>query len=250
MSIFYSKSFYDRDYQRTRLSAEAVTTIVSNTFANAGASLRSVIDIGCGRGVWLVEFAARGVQQTLGRDGPWVNNPRLLIAPEHFVETDLSKPFTMSERFDLAMSLEVAEHIDELGAETFVDNLVQLSDTIMFSAAIAGQGGQHHVNEQPLSYWVQKFAQRGYRPVDALRPHIWNNQDICWWYRQNLVFFCRDSSPHLAALERYRDQAPAILDLAHPQGFKEKAKLANLFSPEEYLALWFHRAKQAVFGAQ
>ncbi len=243
MSIFYSKSFYQRDYIRTQRSAEVVTGQLWQAFSRDAAQLHSVIDIGCGRGVWLEEFSKRGVAQIKGRDGPWVLKANPLVTSDNFEATDLAQPFGESSKFDLAMTLEVAEHLDEGRADGFVASLAGLSDTIMFSAAIAGQGGQHHVNEQPLSYWSAKFEAHGFRLIDAIRPLVWSNSDVCWWYRQNIVFFVKETSPFLHRLEALRASAPPIVDLAHPQGFSEKARLANLFSPEEYLGLFADRAR-------
>ena len=246
LSIFYSKSFYQRDYDRTQRSADTVTRLIWQVLTLNSMTLRSVIDIGCGRGVWLDEFSKRGVAHVKGRDGPWVQKANPLVASENFEATDLAKPFCEDLKFDLAMSLEVAEHLDEGKADGFVASLAGLSDTIMFSAAIGGQGGQHHVNEQPLSYWVAKFEGHGFRMIDAIRPHVWNNSDVCWWYRQNIVFFAKDTSPFLPALNALQASAPAIVNLAHPQGFSEKARLANLFSPEEYVGLFVARTRARI----
>ncbi len=236
MSFFYSSRFYDRDFERTSKSAAATVPVLAECLEMGGARpVSSVIDIGCGRGVWLKTF---GAVKIVGRDGPWTKRDRLLIDPANFTATDLSMPFDEPERFDLAMSLEVAEHIDARQADQFVDNLIGLSDTILFSAAIDGQGGQHHVNEQPLTYWAGRFRGRGYELFDVLRPRLWNNPDVCWWYRQNMVVLCNDKSRFRSGLELAVRSSPAILDLAHPAGFSEKARLANLFSPEEYAGKW------------
>ena len=245
MSIFYTTKFYDRDLERTSKSAAAIVPYLISGLTSEGARApQSVIDIGCGRGVWLRCFVDNGVPVIAGRDGPWTRQDRLLIAPDRFTATDLSQPFAPAQRFDLAMTLEVAEHIDAPQADQFVDNLICLSDTIMFSAAIKGQGGQHHVNEQPLSYWHEKFQTRGYRLYDVIRPQFWLNSDVCWWYRQNIVVFCNAQSSYQAGLEAMQHAVPPIVDLAHPTGFTEKARLANIFSPEEYLGLWFARMKR------
>lgn len=247
MSLFYSSRFYDRDYDRTSKSAAAAVPVLLGCLTGAGAAPpASVIDIGCGRGVWLRAF---GAIQVKGRDGPWTKPERLLIDPANFTATDLSRPFTEPQKFDLAMTLEVAEHIDAAQADQFVDNLVGLSDTLLFSAAIGGQGGQHHVNEQPLTYWAEKFAARGFTLFDVLRPRLWSDEGVCWWYRQNMVVLCNEQSRFRPGLIQAAAQNPPILDLAHPIGFTEKARLANLFSPEEYAGLWFARLTKKLRGA-
>lgn len=246
LSIFYSRSFYDRDYVRTTRSAAAIVPFLLKNLGASATAIDSVIDIGCGRGVWLQEFAKSGAVNIKGRDGPWVLNDRLLIPPQSFEQTDLSKPFVEALRYDLAMTLEVAEHIHDENAESFVDNIVRLSDTIMFSAAIEGQGGQHHVNERPLSYWIKLFAERGYQVHDCVRPYFWDDANVCWWYRQNIVIFSNEASRYRDDLSRLESQSPKISDIAHPDGFREKAKLANIFSPEEYVGLWISNLKRKI----
>jgi hypothetical protein len=108
------------------------------------------------------------------------------------------------------MSLEVAEHLPEVHADRFVSLLASLSDEVLFSAAIPGQGGRHHVNEQFPSYWIRKFAAHGFRCFDFLRPMLWGRGDVDVWYRQNVIFF-----------SRYRDlpgelPSPEAYDRVHP----------------------------------
>ncbi|MCI5968659.1 hypothetical protein [Helicobacter sp.] len=93
------------------------------------------------------------------------------------------KPFT------LAQSLEVAEHIDMLYAENFIDLLTSLSDIVLFSAAIPFQPGTHHINCQPPQYWADKFLARGYDCYDILRPKFWCDERIAWWYWQNSFLY-------------------------------------------------------------
>lgn len=248
MTLFYTTKFYDRDYERTSKSAAAVVPyLVDGLVANGAPALQSVLDIGCGRGVWLKAFADAGVDHVEGRDGPWTRTDRLLIPPAQFTVTDLSQTWSSPRRYDLAMTLEVAEHIDASQAEIFVDNIVAVSDTILFSAAIRGQGGQYHVNEQPLSYWLEKFAARGYALYDVIRPRFWNDQAVCWWYRQNIVLLCNDNSPYKYALQAMRGNAGPIIDVAHPQGFAKKAKLASIFAPEEFVGLKIAQFKKRLF---
>lgn len=248
MTPFYTSRFYDRDRERTARSAAATLPVLLDCLTAAGAAPpASVIDIGCGRGVWLSAFGPITVK---GRDGPWTRQDRLLIDPARFTPTDLAGPFSEPEPFDLAMTLEVAEHIDAAQADQFVANLAGLSDTILFSAAIAGQGGQHHVNERPLGYWLDKFARHGFALYDVLRPRLWHNEDVCWWYRQNMVVLARAGSPYRDGLQRAAATNPPLIDLAHPAGFAQKARLANLFSPEEYVGLWLARLGKALRPAR
>lgn len=95
--------------------------------------------------------------------------------------------------FCLAQSLEVAEHLDMFYAENFIDLLTNLSDIVLFSAAIPFQSGTHHINCQPPQYWADKFAARGYDCYDILRPKFWGDEKIAWWYWQNSFLYVHKS---------------------------------------------------------
>lgn len=247
MSIFYTRKFYDRDFERTSRSAGSVVPYLLRLLATGGGP-KSVIDIGCGRGVWLKAFEAAGIADVEGRDGAWTDRSRLLIEAARFQAVDLTGFGKESRRFDLAMTLEVAEHLEQPHAERFVGSMADLSDTILFSAAIPGQGGQHHVNEQRLSYWQDLFQRRDYALFDIIRPQFWDNADVCWWYRQNMVVFANRHSPWWEDLQDESRKRAPIVDLAHPEGFRQKARLANIFSPEEYIGTFSARLKRRVLG--
>ncbi len=90
-------------------------------------------------------------------------------------------------------SLEVAEHIPEQAADTFIDSLTRHGRLILFSAATPGQGGEHHVNEQPPRYWQAKFAARGFQLFDFLRPRLRANKAVYLWYRHNVFVYAHES---------------------------------------------------------
>ena len=149
----------------------------------------SVVDVGCGLGTFLYVFKEHGVLNVLGIDGPWVDRKLLqnYLTEDEFAEKDLEKEFTLDKQYDLVISLEVAEHLSPESADRFVKNLIGAGKLILFSAAIPMQGGQRHVNEQWPTYWEEKFAKHDYVVHDVLRPIFWNNPDIFWWYKQNMV---------------------------------------------------------------
>lgn len=150
---------------------------------------RSVLDVGCGAGAWCRVWGELGVEQVVGVDGEYVDIASLLVPPDWFRSRDLSEPFDLATQFDLVVSLEVAEHVPEAKADVFVDNLVRHGSTILFSAAVPGQGGEFHVNEQPLEYWRRRFAARGYRCFDPLRPLIVHDARVEPWYRYNTLLY-------------------------------------------------------------
>ena len=154
---------------------------------------KSVADVGCGLGTFLNVFLENGVNDLLGIDGRWVDKSKLFIPENYFIEKDLEQKFTVDKKFDLVLCLEVAEHLSGQSSDVLVENLTSLSNIIIFSAAIKNQGGQNHINEQPCSYWVEKFKAHGFIFYDVFREVSWNNPRIDWWYKQNMFLVVRDT---------------------------------------------------------
>ena len=113
------------------------------------------------------------------------------IDPACFVVRDLAQPFRLDREFDLAQSLEVAEHLPAARAAGFVADLVAHAPMVLFSAAPPGQGGEHHINEQPGAYWQALFHQHGYVAIDCLRPLLARDARVPAWYRYNLILYAR-----------------------------------------------------------
>jgi hypothetical protein len=151
----------------------------------------SVLDVGAGLGTWLKVCIDLGVSEVLGIDGEYVDMSRVVIPHECFLRKDLTCLTYSEKRYDLTICLEVAEHLPPESAVQFVDFLTSSSDVILFSAAVPFQGGQGHINERPISYWVKLFEARKYTVYDFIRPQIWNNQSVDWWYRQNILIFSK-----------------------------------------------------------
>jgi len=166
-------------------SAQRVVPVV---LAATGAS--SVVDFGCGQGAWLSVWKSAGLN-VFGVDGPYVNQERLLIDGAEFRPADLAAPIDLGRRFDIVQSLETAEHLPEARAAGFIANLVAHGDLVLFSAAVPGQGGEHHVNEQPLEYWRALFRAQGFVPIDLVRPAVRGDADVQRWYRCNCIVYAR-----------------------------------------------------------
>jgi SAM-dependent methyltransferase len=181
----YAESFYRRHQDGSANSAQVVVPIILSLFP-----CHSVVDVGCGVGGWLKEFERQGVSDYLGVDGDYVSRDMLKIPGEHFRPVDLRSLSDLGRGFDLACSLEVAEHLPEDRAKSFVALLVKAAPVVLFSAAIPFQGGMNHLNEQPQSYWARLFAVHGYIALDCIRPVVYGNRRVEWWYRQNILIFC------------------------------------------------------------
>lgn len=155
---------------------------------------RTLLDVGCGIGTWLRAAAEAGVEEVCGIDGIDIPVETLLVPRTRFRVVDLSKPWDLGRRFDVALCLEVAEHLDESVAPLLIESLARHADQVVFSAACPGQSGQHHVNCQWPEFWQRLFNLNGFACSDAIRWAIWNNQDIEVWYRQNMFVATRNPS--------------------------------------------------------
>src|SRR5487761_788829 len=160
----YDNAFYERLQEGTLRSAEAIVPIVVSWIRP-----RSVVDVGCGRGAWLSVFKRHGVESIAGIDGGYVDRKKLLVPEECFSPADLSAPLHREETFDLALCLEVAEHLSWRHAPNLIASLASLAPLVVFSAAVPGQSGVQHVNAQWPRYWVHLFADQGLRCLDVLR---------------------------------------------------------------------------------
>lgn len=215
----YDKKFYDKQMDGSLKSAQIVIPLVLEKLNCV--NIHSCVDFGCGVGTWL--FAVKNhvkAVDVLGMDFGEPVKEQLKIDPEEYRKKDLSNPIILDKTYDLCISLEVAEHIKQESADIFVENLAKASDIVLFSAALPGQGGTEHVNEQRLTYWVEKFTQRGFELYDVIRPYIWYDEAIEPWYRQNMVLFCKKGK-NIIEPEKTGNFP---VDIVHPRILKEKTK--------------------------
>ena len=177
----YDDKFYDDQANGSLLSALNVVPLVCDRYHP-----KTVVDVGCGIGTWASVFEKYDCE-ALGIDGDYVSGDRLLV--KKYLPLDISESFQLGYKFDLAVCLEVAEHLPMDRSQSFIYDLTGLSDTILFSAATPGQGGTNHINEQPLEFWEKIFIKNGYEMKDEIRPLIADIKDVSWWYRKNIVVF-------------------------------------------------------------
>lgn len=178
----YGPAFYDQIRPGVQASAAVVVPLLLDQF---GPTVSRVVDVGCGEGWWAHEFAAHACE-VIGVDGAYVAGSPL---GDRFLPHDLREPLPshLAGRFDLALCLEVAEHLPAARAGGLVDDLCALAPLVLFSAAIPGQGGVGHIHERWPDYWVGLFDQRGFEVSGALRWQVWDDARVEPWYRQNLL---------------------------------------------------------------
>lgn len=204
-----STSLYPADFYANRRAHTAHAA--SRIFAALPENLmrERVADIGCGTGTFL---AASGASYQFGIEGSWVT-PDMLDNPAIVFESRNLEQHFAGPQVDLALSLEVAEHLSPERAASFVADLVAMAPAVLFSAAIPGQGGVGHINEQWQSYWASHFAAHGRKSYDVLRDKIWTDEAVPAWYRQNAILFLDDETASALGLTA---SDPALLDRVHP----------------------------------
>ena len=197
----YDEAYFSWQRQTAEGSAAALLPVVL------------ILDVGCGTGAWLQEARRLGVEDVLGLDDGGAGS--LVIPQDCFMQVDLERPLNVPRRFDLAICMEVAEHLRPARGPALVRELAGVADAVLFSAAIPGQtppGSPEHQNERWQTYWAGLFRDADYEPVDALRPLIWDDRRIAFWYRQNaFVAAAQGNGAGLLAGER------TIRDVVHPE---------------------------------
>jgi SAM-dependent methyltransferase len=186
-----------------------------------------VLDVGCGLGTWLKAAQSRGILDIRGIEGAWLDPSKLQVEPRFLEILDLEKSFDLGRRFGLVICLEVAEHVSAGAADHLIASLTRHAPVVLFSAAIPHQGGDHHVNEQFLPYWTERFSRFDFRPLNVIRGRIWDDQAILWWLRQNVILFAeRTLVSGDERLRRAADESAACpLSLVHPDVYLERVQM-------------------------
>jgi SAM-dependent methyltransferase len=214
----YDERFFAGQSKAVRASAARVVPLVLRALGP-----HSAVDVGCGLGEWLAELQVAGVPDVLGLDGDHVVREQLEIPDHAFRAVDLTLPLRLDRRFDLAISLEVAEHLPPERGDSFVADLVALAPAVLFSAAIPGQPGTHHINTRWQDEWAAIFADFGYEPVDLVRPLVWDDPGVYPWYAQNTLLY---TSKPLTGESR-----PGLpLRVVHPSIYSQEPTLKSLIA--------------------
>jgi SAM-dependent methyltransferase len=185
----YSRSYYAQIEQFELSSVGTIADWISENLAP-----KRAIDVGCGPGHLTKAMHEHGIS-VYGVD---ISNASQQFMQEKglpFGRFNLQLPQMLpAAPWDLVVCCEVAEHLEERYADTFIDNLVSGGDVIYLTAAEpAKQGGLglNHVNEQPNSYWIERFHSRGFmldhRLTDSARSEF-SSRGVVEYLAKPLIF--------------------------------------------------------------
>lgn len=184
-------NYGDNFYKSVSLRAEETADQVINTLSSISLQMKSIKDIGCGSGIWLKKFNEIGqFQQILGFDliGAIEKDARSFDEKITFEAIDFENVVeNIFPKTDLSLFLEVAEHLTENTAKKIIKFICETSNMVIFSAAIPGQGGYNHINEQLMSYWVKQIEINQFVVFDIFRKEMSKYKNLPFYYRNNIV---------------------------------------------------------------
>jgi len=172
-----------------RRNAPPLVRAVRELFPGA----RTLVDVGCGPGIFAAEFQRNGFAVVACEYSARLRAKAAAqgVSVHAF---DLSKDTQLPPDVprDLAICLEVAEHLPPSLAEPLVRYVADCGRQVIFTAAHPGQGGTGHVNEQPKSYWIEKFRAIGLtnqdEPASLLAARLKNAGTLPFMYENMMVF--------------------------------------------------------------
>jgi SAM-dependent methyltransferase len=233
MNRFYSSTFYENQQDGSRSSAQLVLPIIFDLV-----NPKSIVDVGCGVGTWLAVAKTLGATSLVGYEGEWIRNVKLAAPGLDVRAADLEMPLKFNKKVDLVMCMEVAEHLSSARSGSLVGDLCSASDFVLFGAAIPGQGGANHINEQWQSYWASIFDKNHFAMLDIIRPALWRNRSVEFWYRQNTFLYVNRS--RLNELDIRTGPTP-IIDIGHPDLVEAKSR-------ERSIGMIFAELRAAIFA--
>lgn len=207
----FDQRVYEQIRRGTQASARVIVPMLLQWVRSHPSMDRklSFLDVGCGEGWWSdALFDAGCTGDSIDQAAPEEWAPGI-----HIDEVDLEGEYSLRRGYDLAICLEVAEHLDAAAGDKLVFELTRAAGIIAWSAAIPAQGGHGHKNEQWPDYWAERFAAQGYAFVDPIRRAVWDDPDVEPWYAQNL----------LVAIPATHEQ-PAPAHLVHPAIYQTRVE--------------------------
>jgi SAM-dependent methyltransferase len=147
-------------------------------------SPNDVLDIGCGPGTYVYSLRRMNITAT-GID--------TIIGKEHLRKQSILD--MTDEKADLVICMEVAEHIDARYEDVIVKKIASaVGRTLIWTAAIPGQGSVGHINCKNKEEWSKKLSAEGLSRNHSRENHLVDfiRQGYhMGWFTQNLLYFER-----------------------------------------------------------
>ena len=71
------------------------------------------------------------------------------------------------------------------------------------------------MNEQWQSWWADKFKLKGFFAYDLIRPLLWSNKDVPYYYRQNIMLYSKKKIEYASDF---------LIDVVHPDKYEQLLK--------------------------
>jgi SAM-dependent methyltransferase len=155
-------------------------------------AIKTVCDLGCGSGRYVAEFRRHGVA---AQGFEYGLTPRLFARARGLMigrfDLEREPPLPRTVQFDLAMTLEVGEHIPPYLSGQFVRTLVALSDRIIFTAAQPHQEAPGHINCREKAFWRRLFEAEGFttdlETLAKIQHGLESKKEVSAFLRSNLL---------------------------------------------------------------
>lgn len=190
-------NFYNPTYFSSNIFKYDYTTIVESIIS--AYNPKRIIDFGCGTGDLAKAFASQGVvvEAIDGYSNPDFsnyNNIRFTKVDLNDIEATNAYLKQFDIKFDLAISIEVAEHLNPDISLSFINWLTTSADVIIFSAAVHSQDGDGHINCRSRSDWYNMLKHNSFIIADTLRQHFKLNHNLGLWHKLNIIDYLHKDS--------------------------------------------------------
>lgn len=185
LNCIYDQDFFMEMVQIKAESARAFAQVISSNL-----EFHSLLDIGCGMGMFLSEFHKLG-KEVVGCEA---SRQAIALASKDFLVffADATKPILVNRTYDLVMCIEVAEHVNRRYSLQLVENCTRHAEQVLFTAAPKGQKGIGHINMRPRGYWQDLFKKLEFE-LDILKTERIKEQlsqrHVLDWLCNNLMIF-------------------------------------------------------------
>ncbi len=193
-------TLYDSSFFRSLQKYRPLYHFLADMMVAHLGPITTSIDWGCGCGYILEKLQMHGITDLIGIEGsaevkPFI--PESLKDKIHIADVLL---YADAGVYDLAISIEVAEHLHERDAGRFVNAVCSsASKFVWWSAAQPGQKGTGHITLKSPCFWIDVFKDVGlfepdYEKTYELKCAMLVNHQLMLgynWLHSNFILFRR-----------------------------------------------------------